>query len=127
MMSNETQMPLPVSFPYFRKFYSSKTGYRLTPRTRSARLIPQDEDLAKRLVVLHWSSEDTELTSSGSPGHFLAANSGVVDEGGEWDNVHVFALSTLMVLGKTPAVNFALWSDSEGVISAGSDERCLDV
>ena len=73
---------------------------------------------------ISWSSKHTELSTTSSPGNRLAADSGVVDQGSGLDNTDV-ALSGLGVLREAPRVDLAISGYSEGVVGAGSDERCL--
>lgn len=77
------------------------------------------------LLDISWSSEHAELTSTSSPSDLLASDSSVLKEGGGLNNSDR-ALSSLAVLREAPAVDLTISGDSEGVVGAGSNERCGD-
>lgn len=66
------------------------------------------------------AGEDGVLAASAGGDEFLAADGGVVDDGGGVDVVDC-ALAGLVVAGEAPGVGLSVFGDGEVVVGASSD------
>src|SRR3954471_21391653 len=82
-----------------------------------------------RLGVSHrdirLTAENRKLSSSSSPAQLLAPDSAIVDESG-LSNIIGVALSSLIVLGKSPRVSLALLCNDKAAVSTSGNTLSIN-